>query len=75
MTLSIPQLEDLFGSVPSQRTMAQLDYEALRPVVTLIQKLNPDDNLTKPGLRPDWNRTKPGPKPDHTRPLTSCHAR
>ncbi|WP_133176235.1 ABC-three component system protein [Pelagivirga sediminicola] len=44
MTLSIPQLEDLFGSVPSQRTMAQLDYEALRPVVTLIQKLNPDDN-------------------------------
>lgn len=44
MALSVPQLEDLFGSVPTQRTMAQLDYETLRPVVTLIQKLNPDDN-------------------------------
>lgn len=44
MALPVPQLEDLFGSVPSQRTMAQLDYEALRPVVTLIQKLDPDDN-------------------------------
>ncbi|ATF04085.1 hypothetical protein PhaeoP75_04487 (plasmid) [Phaeobacter gallaeciensis] len=44
MALSVPQLEDLFGSVPSQRTMAQLDYEALRPVVSLIQKLSPDDN-------------------------------
>lgn len=50
MTLPVPQLEDLFGSVPSQRTMAQLDYEALRPVVSLIQKLTPDDNppLTAP---------------------------
>lgn len=44
MALSASQLEDLFGSVPSQRTMAQLDYEALRPVVSLIQKLSPDDN-------------------------------
>ena len=44
MALPVPQLEDLFGSVPSQRTMAQLDYEALRPVVSLIQKLTPDDN-------------------------------
>lgn len=44
MALSVPQLEDLFGSVPSQRTMAQLDYAALRPVVSLIQKLSPDDN-------------------------------
>ena len=44
MALPVPQLEDLFGSVPSQRTMAQLDYKALRPVVTLIQKLTPDDN-------------------------------
>lgn len=44
MGLSVLQLEDLFGSVPSQRTMAQLDYEALRPVVSLIQKLTPDDN-------------------------------
>lgn len=44
MALPVPQLEDLFGSVPSQRTMAQLDYEALRPVVSLIQKLSPDDN-------------------------------
>lgn len=43
MGLSVMQLEDLFGSVPSQRTMAQLDYEALRPVVALIHKLEPDD--------------------------------
>jgi len=42
--LDVPQLEDLFGFVPTQRTMAQLDYEALRPVVTLIHKLDPDDN-------------------------------
>lgn len=50
MTLPVLQLEDLFGSVPSQRTMAQLDYEALRPVVSLIQKLTPDNNppLTAP---------------------------
>ena len=44
IALPVPQLEDLFGSVPSQRTMAQLDYAALRPVVTLIQRLDPDDN-------------------------------
>ena len=44
MGLPVAPLEDLFGSVPSQRTMAQLDYEALRPVVTLIRKLNPDNN-------------------------------
>lgn len=44
MGLPVMQLEDLFGSVPTQRTMAQLDYEALRPVVTLIRKLDPDDN-------------------------------
>ncbi len=44
MGLAVTPLEDLFGSVPAQRTMAQLDYEALRPVVTLIHKLDPDDN-------------------------------
>ena len=44
MALPVLQLEDLFGSVPTQRTMAQLDYDALRPVVTLIQKLDPDDD-------------------------------
>ncbi|MGQ0563565.1 MAG: ABC-three component system protein [Gemmobacter sp.] len=44
MALPVSQIKDLFGSVPSQRTMAQLDYEALRPVVSLIQKLTPDDN-------------------------------
>lgn len=44
MRLPVTQLEDLFGSVPTQRTMAQLDYEALRPVVTLIHQLDPDDN-------------------------------
>ncbi|MCZ4262715.1 hypothetical protein O4G76_17910 [Limimaricola sp. G21655-S1] len=41
MGLAVPKLEDLFGSVPSQRTLAALDFEALRPVVTSIQRMNP----------------------------------
>lgn len=50
MGLTIPQLEDLFGGVPSQRTMAALDFEALRPVITSIQRMEPgnDPPLTAP---------------------------
>lgn len=44
MSLATPQLEDLFGLAPTQRTLAQLDFEALRPVVMLIQRLDPDEN-------------------------------
>lgn len=43
MGLAVLKLEDLFGPVPSQRTLAALDFEALRPVVTAIQRMNPDD--------------------------------
>ena len=50
MSLAQPQLEDLFGLVPTQRTLAQLDFEALRPVVQQIQGLDPDEHasLTAP---------------------------
>ncbi|UWR33521.1 hypothetical protein K3759_00035 [Sulfitobacter sp. W027] len=41
MGLAVPKLEDLFGPVPSQRTLASLDFEALRPVVTSIQRMDP----------------------------------
>lgn len=44
MELAVVKLQDLFGPVPTQRTAAQLDYEALRPVVALIHGLDPDDN-------------------------------
>lgn len=44
MGLTAAQLEDLFGSAPSQRTLAALDFEALRPVVTLIQRQQPDED-------------------------------
>lgn len=44
MSLALPQLEDLFGLVPTYRTFAQLDFEALRPVVMAIQRLDPDEN-------------------------------
>jgi hypothetical protein len=43
-SLTQVQLEDLFGPAPTQRTLAQLDFEALRPVVMLIQRIDPDDN-------------------------------
>ena len=43
MGLTVTQLEDLFGAVPSQRTLAALDFAALRPVVTSIQRMDPDD--------------------------------
>ena len=44
MSLTPLQLEDLFGPAPTQRTLALLDFEALRPVVMLIQRVDPDDN-------------------------------
>ena len=44
MKLAVPQLEDLFGLVPTQRTLAKLDFEALRPVVMQIQRMKPDEN-------------------------------
>lgn len=44
MRLTVPKLEDLFGPVPSQRTLAALDFEALRPVVTSIQRMEPSDD-------------------------------
>lgn len=44
MNLPTPKLEDLFGTVPSQRTLADLDFEALRPVVVAIQRMDPDDH-------------------------------
>lgn len=44
MGLAVPKLEDLFGPVPSQRTLAALDFEALRPVVTSIQRMDPGDD-------------------------------
>ncbi|WP_298307333.1 ABC-three component system protein [uncultured Erythrobacter sp.] len=50
MGLTILQLEDLFGSVPSQRTMTALDFEALRPVINSIQRMEPNNDppLTAP---------------------------
>ena len=44
MSLAPPLLEDLFGPALTQRTLAQLDFEALRPVVMLIQRIDPDEN-------------------------------
>lgn len=41
MNLATAKLEDLFGPVPSQRTLAALDFEALRPIVTSIQRMDP----------------------------------
>ncbi len=44
MSLTASQLEDLFGLAPTQRVLVQLDFEALRPVVMLIQRMHPDEN-------------------------------
>ena len=45
MSLATPQLEDLFGGpAPTQRTLAQLNFEALRPVVMPIKRMKPDEN-------------------------------
>ena len=44
MGLAVPKLEDLFGPVPSQRALADLDFETLRPVVNSIQRMDPGDD-------------------------------
>ena len=41
MRLALHQLEDLFGAVPSQRTLERLDFAALRPVLIAIQRRDP----------------------------------
>ena len=41
MDMQLHQLEDLFGVVPSQRTMERLDFAALRPVLAAIQRRDP----------------------------------
>lgn len=41
MRLALHQLEDLFGVVPSQRTLERLDFGSLRSVVTAIQRRDP----------------------------------
>jgi hypothetical protein len=46
MGLALHQLEDLFGVVPSQRTLEMLDFAALRPVLLAIQRLEPAVELT-----------------------------
>jgi hypothetical protein len=45
MGLQLHQLEDLFGVVPSQRTLEKLDFAALRPVLMSIQRRIPDPEL------------------------------
>ena len=52
MGLPVPKLEDLFGPVPSQRTLAALDFEALRPVVTSIQRMEPPSDPPLAGPSP-----------------------
>ena len=42
MGLQPHQLEDLFGTVPSQRTLERLDFATLRPVLASIQRQIPD---------------------------------
>lgn len=42
MGLAAHQLQDLFGDVPSQRTMEKLDFAALRPVLMAIQRQEPE---------------------------------
>jgi hypothetical protein len=41
MNLKLHQLEDLFGGVPSQRTLERLSFESLRPVLMAIQRSDP----------------------------------
>lgn len=44
LTMSLPfhALEELFGSVPSARTLEKLDFEALKPILLAIQRREPD---------------------------------
>lgn len=50
MRLAMHQLEDLFGVVPSQRTLERLDFASLRPVLSAIQRRDPgaEPPLTAP---------------------------
>lgn len=50
MSLTQPQLVDLFGPAPTQTTLARLEFVQLQPVITSIQRMEPDDNppLTAP---------------------------
>ena len=41
MGLALHQLEDLFGTVPSQRTLERLDFASLRTVLIAIQRRHP----------------------------------
>lgn len=41
MRLALHQLEDLFGAVPSQRTLERLNFASLRPVLIAIQRRDP----------------------------------
>lgn len=52
MGLEIHKLEDLFGVVPSQRTLERLDFAALRPVVVSIGRREPgaDPPITAPSF-------------------------
>lgn len=53
LSLRPDQLEDLFGAVPSQRTLEKLGFAELRPVLLSIQRQEPpaDPPLTAPSLR------------------------
>lgn len=53
MGLALHQLEDLFGAVPSQRTLERLDFAALRPILVAIQRREPDAEppMTAPSPR------------------------
>ncbi|HXW71009.1 MAG TPA: ABC-three component system protein [Methylocella sp.] len=42
MALALHQLQDLFGAVPSQRTLEKLDFAALKPVLAAIQRQVPN---------------------------------
>lgn len=44
MQLALHQLEDLFGIVPSGRTLERLDFANLRPVLIAIQRRDPGAN-------------------------------
>jgi hypothetical protein len=52
MGLALHQLEDLFGAVPSQRTLDRLDFASLRPVLIAIQRREPaaEPPLTAPSV-------------------------
>jgi hypothetical protein len=53
MGLKLDQLEDLFGAVPSQRTLERLSFSELRPVIVAIQRQEPEAEppLTAPSPR------------------------